>query len=57
MVLLSLTGPIPGVDICRDRKLVGREIILMDVARGLFFSSSFFDVIKRIMLVMNGSAI
>lgn len=35
MVLLSLTGPVPGVDICRDRKLVGGEIILINVAKGL----------------------
>lgn len=47
MVLLSLTGPIPGVDICRDRELLAGEIILMDVARGLFFAGSFFGVIRR----------
>ena len=46
MVLLSVTGPIPGVDICRDRKLVGGEIILIDVARGLFFPGTFSCVIR-----------
>lgn len=32
MVLLSLTGPILGVDICRGHKLGAGKIILMDVA-------------------------
>lgn len=37
MVLLSLTGPILGVDIRRNHKLQGGKIILMDIPTiGLF---------------------